>query len=344
VYKQYLPVIRIPEFNFYYLADAKHNPKKGPVWTETYLDPAGQGWLMSCVVPIYRGTFLEGVAGIDITIKKFLDNILKLELRDYVCKEQIGQNTYKPEEFNLLKTAIPGVSNIIAHLLQKDSSIVELGIGSTHFLLSQATEKETGWKLMVLADKKRILEPIDALKYQTKQMGYVAIGGMLFFYFLFFLYLLYNASRISKKISTPVEDIAQRSQKTAKGHYDTVPVQYTISELEILNDNYSAMVAEIKELYETLQNEISLTNAEIEERKSAQTALHKGEQKLSAVFNHTLQFMGMWETDGTVIKVNKTTLDFAGCNEAEVLEKAAWEGPWWRHSETIKKKNTTRLE
>ena len=36
--------------------------------------------MMSCIVPIYRVSFLEGVAGIDITIKKFIDNILNLEL------------------------------------------------------------------------------------------------------------------------------------------------------------------------------------------------------------------------------------------------------------------------
>ncbi len=369
VHKQYLPAIHIPDFNFYYLADAKHNPERGPVWTETYLDPAGQGWMMSCVVPIYRGTFLEGVAGIDITIEKFLDNILKLELpwgaeaflvdskgtimamhtgverifgltelRDYVYKEQIGQNTYKPETFNLLKTGIPGVADIISRLLREDKSTVELEIASEHFLLSQATEQETGWKLMVLADKKRILQPINALQFQTKRLGYVAIGGMIVFYFLFFLYLLYNARRISYKISTPVVDIARRSQKIAKGHYDTVPVHYTISELNTLNDNYSAMVLEIKGLYDTLHNEIILANAEIEERKRAQSALYKGEQKLAAVFNHTLQFMGLWETDGTVIKVNKTALDFAGCTEAEVLEKPAWEGPWWLHSDEIQKK------
>lgn len=85
VYSQYLPEMNIPEFNFYYLADASHNPSRGPAWTETYLDPAGQGWMMSCIVPIYRGDFLEGVAGIDITIKKFLDNILNLRLNSQIA-------------------------------------------------------------------------------------------------------------------------------------------------------------------------------------------------------------------------------------------------------------------
>ena len=56
---------KMDSFNFYYLADAQHNPERKPVWTGAYLDPAGHGWMTSCVVPVYRGDFLEGVTGLD---------------------------------------------------------------------------------------------------------------------------------------------------------------------------------------------------------------------------------------------------------------------------------------
>ena len=166
VYSQYLPDMNIPEFNFYYLADDKHNPSRGPVWTETYLDPAGQGWMMSCIVPLYRGDVLEGVAGIDITIKKFLDNILNLhlpwgaqaflvdgkgtimamptgverllglsELREFVYKAQVAQDTYKPEKFNLLKAGMPGVSATVAEVLPRDRAVTELQVGQAQMLL-----------------------------------------------------------------------------------------------------------------------------------------------------------------------------------------------------------------
>ena len=42
----------IPNYNFYYLADAEHNPSRGVVWTDVYLDPAGQGWMMSAIAPV----------------------------------------------------------------------------------------------------------------------------------------------------------------------------------------------------------------------------------------------------------------------------------------------------
>ena len=45
--EQYPHDMVIPDYNFYYLADAEHNPGRGVVWTDVYLDPAGQGWMMS---------------------------------------------------------------------------------------------------------------------------------------------------------------------------------------------------------------------------------------------------------------------------------------------------------
>jgi hypothetical protein len=58
--EQYPHDMVIPDYNFYYLADAKHNPERKVAWTDVYLDPAGLGWMMSAVAPVYRGDFLEG--------------------------------------------------------------------------------------------------------------------------------------------------------------------------------------------------------------------------------------------------------------------------------------------
>ena len=72
VLQQYPHDMDIPQYNFYYLADATHNPKRGTVWTEVYLDPAGLGWMMSAIAPVYRGDFLEGVVGLDVTVGQML--------------------------------------------------------------------------------------------------------------------------------------------------------------------------------------------------------------------------------------------------------------------------------
>ena len=364
VYEQFLPDIKIPDFNFYYLADLKHNPQKKVVWTETYLDPAGQGWMISCIAPIYNRGFLEGVIGIDVTITNFIDNMLGLELpwsaeaflvdskgavmampsgvaklfgfselREDYYRERIASNTYKPEEFNLLRIAKPGVSEKIRELLKHDNVVVEMNIDSHPYLLSQATEPQTGWKLLVLADKNILLAPMKELEKNSKNIGYAAIVSMMVFYAIFFIYLLFNAKRISRKISTPVVNIAERSSKISMGQYGAQAPESGIQELDILNDNFSAMVLEIKELHDNLREEISRANSEIEERRLAEEALRKSEEKFSGIFNHSYHFIGLLDNHGKVSEVNNTALDFAGVPICDVVGKYLWDTPWWEHSE-----------
>ena len=72
--------INMSVYNFYYEADEKHNPNKNVVITDIYLDPAQKGWMLSVIAPIYNQNKLEGVTGIDITLKKFIDSFLNIEL------------------------------------------------------------------------------------------------------------------------------------------------------------------------------------------------------------------------------------------------------------------------
>ena len=72
----YDPGMNIPDFNFYYEADARHNPSRAVVWTDAYVDPAGKGWLVSAIAPAYRGDFLEAVVGADVTIDRIVDDVL----------------------------------------------------------------------------------------------------------------------------------------------------------------------------------------------------------------------------------------------------------------------------
>ena len=51
----------------------------------------------------------------------------------------------------------------------------------------------------------------------------------------------------------------------------------------------------------------------------------KGERRLDAVFNHTYQFTGLMEPDGTLIEANDAILQFADLEKDEVLGRSLWE-------------------
>lgn len=72
------PDIDVTTFNFYYEADSAHNPARGLVWIpDAYVDPAGKGWILSLIHPIYDGDKLFAVLGVDFTVSTLIQNYLE---------------------------------------------------------------------------------------------------------------------------------------------------------------------------------------------------------------------------------------------------------------------------
>lgn len=60
-------------------------------------------------------------------------------------------------------------------------------------------------------------------------------------------------------------------------------------------------------------------------------ALSASERKFKAIFDHTFEFIGLLEPDGTVVEANQTALSFAGKTRADVIGVPFWDTPWWQH-------------
>jgi hypothetical protein len=176
---QYPPRMNIPEFNFYYLADAAHNPGRKGVWVpEPYVDPAGRGWMVSTIAPVYVDEKLEGVPGLDVTIATLVEQyfrtmnqavavvsregvlvaatesaIQRLEmppLKDHKYLETVKLDTFKPEDYNILKSTLRPVRTMATQLLREghSSATVELN-GQLHTAYA-APVPELGWTVIEL--------------------------------------------------------------------------------------------------------------------------------------------------------------------------------------------------
>ncbi|WP_414568069.1 PAS domain S-box protein [Nostoc sp. CCY 9925] len=75
--------------------------------------------------------------------------------------------------------------------------------------------------------------------------------------------------------------------------------------------------------------ELQSVGRDITDRKYAEQALSQNEQKFRAIFNQTIQFMGLLQANGIVLEANQTALDFAGITREEVVGKLFWEAKWW---------------
>lgn len=60
------------------------------------------------------------------------------------------------------------------------------------------------------------------------------------------------------------------------------------------------------------------------------------EQLFHAVFNETIQFIGILSPAGVVIDANHTALRLVGADRSDVIGKAFWDTPWWSHSKELR--------
>jgi PAS domain S-box-containing protein len=59
------------------------------------------------------------------------------------------------------------------------------------------------------------------------------------------------------------------------------------------------------------------------------TALKEAERRFKAIFHSTFQFIGLLDPDGIVLEANRTALDFAGMQLADVVGRPFWDTHWW---------------
>ncbi len=258
---QYPADMDIPKYNFYYLADAKHNPSRGVVWTDVYLDPAGHGWMMSATAPVYRGDFLEGVVGIDITVSGILEQIGQVqvpwggyamlvsddlsimalpepgeadfglaELTEHSYLDAIRREVFKPEDFQLDRR--PETAELAAAISGASSGVQQVMLGGRPQLVAWTTVAQTGWHLLAVVDEAAVFRQTNALASRYQQIGYLLIAGLVLFYIGFFALMWLRARQLSGALLTPIAGISRMLGEIGVGRWQPQPAQSQIRELD----------------------------------------------------------------------------------------------------------------
>ena len=267
---QYPHDMVIPDYNFYYLADAKHNPDRQVVWTDVYLDPAGQGWMMSSIAPVYRENFLEGVVGLDITVGKLLEHIQQLavpwggyavivsdemnimalppsgerdfgldELTTHSYDEAISSEQFKPEDFNLRKRADTAT---LANTMEAQSSgVVAMPLDGQQKLVAWALIPSTNWHLLTVVDEEAIFSQTNDLALYYRNIGYLLIAGLVLFYLVFFAVMWSRIRVLTERLRAPIGGIVGMLREIGKSNWRPKRPDTHISELASIVEDVEQM-------------------------------------------------------------------------------------------------------
>lgn len=263
----YPPRMDIASYNFYYEADATHNPDRKVVWTDAYVDPAGAGWMVSAIAPAYaldRPDFLEGVVGIDITIDTIVDQVLDIEFKgdgyailvgrdgtilalppagegdlgvseliDHSYEEAILQDTFKPDSFNLYRRAELFPMGEAIQSAPSGQTRVDLG---RPMIASWATIAGPQWKLIVLTSEQSLLAGATTLRDELTFVSWAMLAILIIFYFVFFLFLWRRSQDMSARVARPLAEIEGNMSRISEGGTVAPGHAYAVAELQTVGD------------------------------------------------------------------------------------------------------------
>lgn len=114
-------------------------------------------------------------------------------------------------------------------------------------------------------------------------------------------------------------------------HQCSTTREWEINELELLQQLAVQMAVAITQaqLYEHLQNLNTSLEQKVQERTQE---LQASERRFRAIFDNTFQFTGLLNTQGILIEINQTALNFGGLQLEDVINRPFWETRWWQIS------------
>jgi diguanylate cyclase (GGDEF)-like protein len=311
--------INMSVYNFYYEADEKHNPNKNVVITDIYLDPAQKGWMLSVIAPIYNQNKLEGVTGIDITLKKFIDSFLNIELpfngksfvingngkivamskeiekildikelEDYVYEsnEKINETINKSEKYNILDYKDKEVANNFKNIIENKKYSHTIKINNQNYFLFTKKMEKTSWTIVSLIKEDDVLKDVRDLKKYYNNLGYVIILIIFLFYAIFFFFLNYKARKFVEQINNPLVEIIKLTRNMGKTKETKAIKQCGIFEIDKLSSNFNNLIIELDK---------RTNNLVIEETKRAYQEKLANTDPLTGAYNR--RYLNEFSTD-----------------------------------------------
>ncbi len=330
------PNMDMRTFNFYYEADARHNPRRAVVWTDAYVDPAGQGWMVSAIAPVYRGDFLEAVVGADVTLDRLIPGMLDREiprngfllligkdgtllalprqaeqlfslkeLTAHAYVDFIHADTFKPEEFNVYhRKDFAAIGDLLA---REPVGIGRLD-GPRPHLVAWHTIPTAAWKLMTLVPEDAVLAPSRALSEELAIIGWIMLGGLAGFYAIFFTYLYRRAHHVSKTISRPLEQIEHMVRRISVGDYEQKTPQFGVRE-------FQHTVGELQHLGRLMGDSDRA-------RQSAEARLTERNEELSTILSLSPDGLVSFDNTGRVTETNPTFLELTDWKRTDLIGQA----------------------
>ena len=254
----FTPGVDLTSYGFYYLADDRNNPSRGAVITPPYQDPVGSGWLVSTLMPVHRGDFLEGVVGIDVTLDSLVERLENAELPwgaylilvsdDVVmAMPRVGEQDFGPQpdpevvpmpplHDRFLDTAhdvenSPAMAHLLRSISDEAQGVRSVSLLAGERLVGWQSVPGTDWRLLAVVDAQQVNSGIDIWNERFNQLGYVMLVGLILFFFALLVVMRWRAEAMAATLSESLARLSDMALRIGRGQ-PVVRERFQLQELD----------------------------------------------------------------------------------------------------------------
>lgn len=291
----------MPDEEYVYVADKKHDPERKTVWTGLYYDPPSDVWLVSTETPVDLGGKQIATIGSDITLNRLMDRtinnklqegtyniILRKDGRVIAHPQLIKEIKAKKGHYDISGSNDANLKSIFKLINQRKPGDSILYNESFHQYLSVNELEGPGWYFITVYPESLI----EAGAKSTARVV-LGIGAMSLLVELMFLYLV-----LTGHVALPLARLATAVNQVADGERD-IKLEYSRpDELGRISEAFMQMVDKVEGRTRELEQARADLEIKVQERtdelEQAQEALIKKERlatlgQLTATVSHELR-------------------------------------------------------
>ncbi len=323
--------IHDPDFVFYWLATAEHNPEGDVVWTDVYLDPVGRGWMVSGVAPVYLPDGqLVGVVGVDVTIDQLITNVLEAHFQEtngYAFllgpsgqviavpergKTDLGwEDGEAPSDLNLLTGPQTAWRGIAAQMIEGETGQATIQLGAEEKYVFFAPVPATDWSLGLVIPAAEAATKVQSISTQLEDLRQQHGRNIILSIVLGAAIVLLLTQVTARRVLGPLSQATQTALAIADGRLnELLPVKG--------NDELGTLARAFNRMSQSLQDREEKLADQHRELEATNETLHQVNQRLLALQEASTWISGSLSLDDVLLRITESARIAFGGHVARV--------------------------
>ncbi|MBM4249570.1 MAG: HAMP domain-containing protein [Euryarchaeota archaeon] len=222
---------------YFRAATPGRDPARKPVWIDPYYDTVGNGWIISCVAPVYAGPEFIGVIGIDVTLDVVVAEVLEVSVlgtghaflinsagdaiahRDLVAA--MGASDGNPVPITSLETASPQFSSALARMRAGEKGLQKVVYSDGKgYHLAYAPVPSTGLSLGVVIPVDEVSRPVRDTQDEINSLTSTTIYQVVAIDAVAIVLAVVLGMAVAGRIVRPIKRLSDLAAKIGTGELD----------------------------------------------------------------------------------------------------------------------------